>query len=66
MTREEARLQLAALMAYIHRMTGEEPDYSPVWNRIQGLTDYVFCHEPDPGEWEMPEGFKKFLERIKA
>ena len=66
MTREAAKEQLAQLMAYNYKMTGEEPDYVTVWERIQDLTDYVFCHEPDPGEWEPSEGFKAFLERIKA
>lgn len=66
MTKEEAREQLALLMACEIHMTGEEPYYVTVWNRIQDLTDYVLCHEPDPGEWEMPEGLKQFLERTNS
>lgn len=66
MTKETARLQLAQLMTYYEGMTGEEPDYETVWNRIQDLTDYVLCHQPDPGEWEPSEGFKAFLKRIES
>ena len=66
MTKEEAMEQLSQLMAYNYKREGDEPDYATVWNRIQDLTDYVLCHEPDPGEWELPDGFKKFLERTKA
>lgn len=65
MTREEAKEQLVVLMAYNYDMTGDEPDYATVWNRIQDLTDYVYYHQPDPGEWEMPEGVKKAMEGIE-
>lgn len=66
MPKEEAIEQLAQLMTYNEGMTGEEPDYVTVWNRIQDLTDYVLCHEPYPGDWEPSEGFKAFLERTKS
>ena len=66
MTREEASEQLVGLMAYNYDMTGEEPDYVTVWNRIQDLTDFIWYHMPDPGEWEMPEGVKNAIEEIKS
>ncbi len=66
MTREEAMDQLCLLMAYNYDMTGEEPDYVTVWNRIQDLTDYIWYHQPDPGEWEIPEGVKKAMEEVHS
>ena len=66
MTREEATEQLVGLMAYNYDMTGDEPDYVTVWNRIQDFTDFIWYHQPDPGEWELPEGYKAFLERVRA
>lgn len=66
MTREEASEQLVVLMAYNYGRKGDEPDYATVWNRIQDLTDFIWYHMPDPGEWEMPEGVKKAIEEIKS
>ena len=66
MTREEAIDQLAKLMTYEEGMTGEEPDYGTVWTRIQDLTDFIWYRQPDPGEWEPSEGFKKALKEMDS
>ena len=66
MTREEAKEQLVGLMAYNYDMTGSEPDYATVWNSIQDLTDFIWYHQPDPGDWEPSEGFKKAMEEMKS